>query len=162
MPLKTNHLWQNTNTQAWDMLSWKKISSNDRFKQRFEVCQEILYFKLCMFFLYINAILIVADLFQSSAYYYPLRILGGKKLGVKEPSLSLLNRMKVLNFWTEWMQHERLQGLRENNFECLIVHLTVSNFRDADQQHYENEYMELITWSRDCWHLFLVQTLVLK
>lgn len=27
----------------------------------------------------------------------------------------------------------------------LIVHLTVSNFRDADQQHYENEYMELIT-----------------
>lgn len=81
--------------------------------------------------------------------------LGGKKLGVKEPSLSLLNRMKVLNFWTEWMQHERLQGLRENNFECLIVHLTVSNFRDADQQHYENEYMELITWSRDCWHFVL-------
>lgn len=60
----------------------------------------------------------------------------GEKLGVKEPSLSLLNRMKVLNFWTEWMQHERLQGLTENNFECLIVHLTVSNFRDADQQHY--------------------------
>lgn len=162
MPLKTNHLWQNTNTQAWDMLSWKKISSNDRFKQRFEVCQEILYFKLCMFFLYVNAILIVADLFQSSAYYYPLRILGEK---------NWVSKNQVYPFWIGWkfwtselnecsMNDYRV--LRENNFECLIVHLTVSNFRDADQQHYENEYMELITWSRDCWHLFLVQTLVLK
>lgn len=162
MPLKTNHLWQNTNTQAWDMLSWKKISSNDRFKQRFEVCQGILYFKLCMFFPFYKCYFNCCRSISKLCLLLSPKNLGEKKLGVKEPSLSLLNRMKVLNFWTEWMQHERLQGLRENNFECLIVHLTVSNFRDADQQHYENEYMELITWSRDCWHLFLVQTLVLK
>lgn len=161
MPLKTNHLWQNTNTQAWDMLSWKKISSNDRFKQRFEVCQGILYLSCAFFFLYkcyfnccrsiskLCLILSPKNLWKKNWVFknqvYPFWI-AGWKCWTSELNECSMNDYRVL----------------ENNFECLIVHLTVSNFRDADPQHYEDEYMQLITWYRDCLHLFLVQTLVLK
>lgn len=142
MPLKTNHLWQNTNTQAWDMLSWKKISSNDRFKQRFEVCQEILYFKLCMFFLYINAILIVADLFQSSAYYYPLRILGKKNWVSKNQVYSFWIGWK---FWTSELNECSMNDYRVLEKTILNAWLSIWQFQTLGTQ--TNSTMKMNTWS---------------
>lgn len=142
MPLKTNHLWQNTNTQAWDMLSRTKISSNDRLKQRFEVCQGILYFKLCMFFpfykCYFNCCRSISKL---------CLLLSPKNLGEK----NWVSKNQVYPFWIGWkFWTSELNECSMNDYRVLektILNAWLSIWQFQTLGTQTNSTMKMNTWS---------------
>lgn len=142
MPLKTNHLWQNTNTQAWDMLSRTKISSNDRLKQRFEVCQGILYFKLCMFFpfykYYFNCCRSISKL---------CLLLSPKNLGEK----NWVSKNQVYPFWIGWkFWTSELNECSMNDYRVLektILNAWLSIWQFQTLGTQTNSTMKMNTWS---------------